>query len=441
MVAPHELERAVGVEAYASRTPGIGGRLRAAPADFRVVEREDFDAEPLDASPDAYPWLVLRVTLEGVDTNEFARTLSNAAGISRERVSWAGTKDANAVSTQLFTVRGLAPADVPEVRPDAVEIEIVGRAGRGIHLGDLLGNEFEIVVRDVEHPERIDDISAELEEFAGGRPGFPNFFGQQRFGSYRPVTHEVGLAILRRDWEGAAMAYLGAPSAHEPEDSRRAREFVTETRDWQTALERFPNRLRYERAMLHSLVDTGGDAPEDFRAALDTFPENLQRLFVHAAQSLVFNRILSERLSRDLPFAEPVVGDVVCFADRDAPEDIPLPDPDRTQVATEDRLDVLARHCRRERAFVTAPLPGTETALSDEVPGEIARAVLDDLELDTADFDLPEPYGSAGTRRAILVPVSPTIDREPITFSFTLPKGAYATAFLREYVKGSPLDL
>ncbi len=33
--------------------------------------------------------------------------------------------------------------------------------------------------------------------------------------------------------------------------------------------------------------------------------------------------MLSERLDRGLPFDEPVEGDVVCFADRDAPEGLP----------------------------------------------------------------------------------------------------------------------
>ncbi|MFP4530298.1 MAG: tRNA pseudouridine(13) synthase TruD [Halodesulfurarchaeum sp.] len=435
----HEDERPYGIEWYASDAAGVGGRLRDRPEDFRVRERERFAFHPIDADPGDYPWIVLRVTLENTDTNDFARELSNRLSISRERVGWAGTKDKRAVSTQLFSVRGIDPTAVPDV--SGASIEVIGRAGRGLGFGDLLGNEFEIVVRDPGSPNRVLEITAELEAQFGGRAGFPNYFGHQRFGSYRSITHEVGLAILKRDWEGAVMAYLGNPSPDEPPSSRDAREFVARTRDWETALEKFPNRLRYERTMLHDLQESGGETAEDYRRALETFPENLGRLFVNAAQSFVFNKILSRRLEVGLPFHEPVAGDVVAFADTDAPADFPLPDVDRIQRAGAGQTDVLARHCERDRAFVTAPLVGTETELAGGQPGEIERAVLERHDIEPADFDLPEPYHSTGTRRAMLVRVDPTIEVEPLTFEFGLPKGSYATVFLREYLKVSPLEM
>ncbi|NIB98631.1 tRNA pseudouridine(13) synthase TruD [Halobacterium sp. R2-5] len=470
----HELERAVGMAYYASDSDGTGGRLRESPADFRVTEIEEFDTQPVDADVGDYPWLVLRATLTSWDTNDFARELANRLGMSRERVTWAGTKDRHAVTTQLFAAREVEPEDLPEIS-DA-EVEVVGRAGRGLAFGDLAGNEFRVVVRDPDAPEQAEAVTGALAAFAGGDPGVPNYFGQQRFGSKRPVTHEVGLAILRGDWESAAMAYLGNPTEYEPEDSSRARRFVEDTRDWQAALAEFPSRLRYERTMLHELADGGG-----FRDAVETFPSNLQRLFVHAAQSYAFNRMLSERMERGLPFHEPVEGDVVWFAESDAPEGVARPDSSREQRVTADRVDVMARHCARGRAFVTAPLVGTDTELAEGEPGEIERSVLDDLDLEPADFDLPGEFDSSGTRRAVLLRpdldvrktttsssavsrktessemtrdadgVSRTthqnaersedVERDPLAFEFSLPSGSYATVVLREYLKTSPLDL
>ena len=433
----HQDERPYGIEWYASDADGVGGRLRDRPSDFRVRERERFTVEAAGADTGDYPWLVLRATLQNQDTNDFARDLANQLGVSRERVSWAGTKDKRAVTTQLFSVRGIDPEALPDV---GAEVAVVGRAGRGLAFGDLLGNEFTVVVREPQAPERAATVTEQLAERFGGRPGVPNFFGHQRFGSYRAITHEVGLALLQDDWEGAVMAYLGNPSEHEPERSRAAREFVQSTRDWAAALDRFPRRLRYERAMLHALAD-GEDTSADYREALDTFPENLQRLFVNAAQSLLFNRILSRRLEAGLPFHEPVAGDVVAFADESAPDDFPLPDVDREQRVSAGQESIMARHCERQRAFVTAPLVGTETELAEGEPGEIERDVLEAVGVEPADFDLPEPYHSTGTRRAVLVPVDPVIEQDPLTFSFSLPKGSYATVLLREYLKGSPREL
>ncbi len=455
----HPTEQAVGMEYYVTDTDGVGGHLREDDEHFRVRELERFETQPVDAPTDAYPHLVFRATLRGWDTNDFASRVSDALGISRERVNWAGTKDKYAVTTQLFSVYGAEPDDLPGV--DGAELEVIGRAGRSIEFGDLAGNAFELVVTDPDRPANADPITDELHAFGGldsgaiggsvdwttssGDPetiGVPNFFGQQRFGSRRPVTHEVGLAIVRGDWEGAVMAYLGDPTDAEPDSTQEARAFVEESRDWQAALDRFPNRLRYERSMLHELAECDGEpGPETFRAALERVPSNLQRLFVHAAQSYAFNRMLSERLERGLPFDEPIAGDVVCFADTDAPDGLVLPDTDRLQRVDDRRVRSVRRHCERGRAFVTAPLVGTETELADGEQGEIERAVLDDLDLEPGDFDLPGEFYSSGTRRAILVTTTIGVDQEPLTLSFALPKGSYATVVLREYLKVDPIDL
>jgi len=132
---------------------------------------------------------------------------------------------------------------------------------------------------------------------------------------------------------------------------------------------------------------------------------------------------------------------VVCFSDTDAPDGLELPDTDRLQRVDERRVDSVTRHCERGRAFVTAPLVGTETDLADGEQGEIERAVLEDLGLEPADFDLPGEFHSSGTRRAMLLRTDLSLETEPLTLEFALPKGSYATVVLREYLKVDPVDL
>jgi tRNA pseudouridine13 synthase len=436
------------MEYYASDTDGTGGHLRDRPADFRVRELEAFDTEPLDADPGAYPYLVLRAKLNDWDTNDFAARIADALGMSRERVGWAGTKDKRAVTTQLFSIDRPATGTLPEI--NGAELERVGRAGRSLQFGDLVGNAFEIRVREPERPEQAASITTALQRLATGNDdpaddatdddpvGVPNYFGQQRFGSRRPITHTVGEHIVREDWEGAVMAYLADAFETEPDATREAREFVGETRDWAEALERFPRGLGYERALLNEL-----QSGSTFQGALDALPTNLQRLFVHAAQSYAFNRIVSERLARGLPLHRPVAGDVVCFAGREGDAPITVPDTDRTQRVAADQVETVARHCERGRAFVTAPLVGVETTLADGEQGDIERAVLDDLGYTPDDFALPEPFHSAGTRRAMLVRTAIDIedDEAAQTYRFSLPKGSYATVLLREYLKVPPTAL
>ena len=478
----HPTERAVGIEYYVSGADGIGGRLRESPEDFRVRELEAFGAEPLDADTGSYPELVVRATLRDWDTNDFARRLSDALGVSRERVSWAGTKDKRAVTTQLFTVRGIDADELPEIR--GAEIEALGRAGRSLSFGDLAGNAFEIRVADAieDAPERVSAAVRDLRAFAGdgevppgdegnvpieATVGVPNYFGQQRFGSRRPVTHVVGLAIARGDPREAVRLYAGNPAETEPDDTRAARDRVdaafgvsdggevddpaadgTGDGDWAACLDAIPGKLRFERSMVHRLADrdVDPDAPpdhDDWWHALEAVPSNLQRLFVNAAQSYLFNRMLSERLRRGLPFDRPVAGDVVCFADGDAPGELYAPDTDRLQRVDDDRVDVVSRHCERGRAFVTAPLVGTETDLGDGEPGEIEREVLADAGIEPGDFALPGEFDSKGTRRAVLLRTDLDVSfagGDP-RFAFALPSGSYATVLLREFTKSGPLDL
>jgi tRNA pseudouridine13 synthase len=451
MRSAHTRERAVGIEHYVSDADGVGGRLRATPEAFRVRELEAFDTEPVDAADGAYPHLVVRATLREWDTNDFAKRISDALSMSRERVSWAGTKDKHAVTTQLFSLDGVAPEDLPEV--DGAELTVVGRAGRPVLFGDLAGNAFEIRVTDPDRPANAETITEQLRAFGDGDVAVPNYFGQQRFGSRRPVTHEVGLALARDSPRDAVLAYLGNPRETEPADTRRARERIEtavaeapdgddhdppESVGWATLAAETPRKLGFERSMLHALAEG-----EDYLDALRAVPSNLQALFVHAAQSFLFNRILSRRLERGLPFTRPVAGDVVCFADADAPADRPLPDTDRTTRVTEDRVAGVTRHCERGRAFVTAPLLGTDTDLADGDPGEIERAALEAVDLEPADFDLPGEFGSTGDRRAIAVALDPAIERsdDDLSVSFALPKGSYATVVLREYLKVDPMEM
>mgnify|MGYP005841653707 CR=1 FL=1 len=433
-------ESTVGIEYYVSETEGTGGRLRDRPADFRVEEREAFGADlrDLDADVGSYPHLVFRATLREWDTNDFASTLSKQLEVSRERVSWAGTKDKHAVTTQLFSIKHDAD-ELPAI--DGAGIELLGRAGRPVLFGDLLGNAFEIVVRDPERPENADGIAAELRRFRadgddpdGDEVAVPNYFGTQRFGSMRPITHRVGLDIVRGDWESAAVRYVCETSEREPERTRNARERLDDERAWETANDVLPGGLRFERSIAGRLAE-GVEGPADYRAALETLPTNLQRMFTNAAQSYVFNRILSERLRRGIPFGRPIAGDVVCFADDDG-----LPDPGRTQIVGDSQVGTIRRHCDRGRAFVTAPLVGTDTEFGGGEPAAIARELLADLGLERSDFDRPGEFGSTGTRRAIRVRTEFDTDPDPLTFRFSLPKGSYATVFTREFLKTDPAD-
>ena len=71
--------------------------------------------------------------------------------------------------------------------------------------------------------------------------------------------------------------------------------------------------------------------------------------------------------------------------------------------------------------------------------GELEQIALSEVGLSPSSFDLPGLFNSFGSMRPILTTTQLELQENPLTFSFDLPRGSYATVFLREYLK-SPLS-
>ena len=438
------VSRELGLDQRSTRLAGTGGQIRTELTDFRVREIEAVVPAPLDADADAYPHIVLRVGLQGWDTNAFAHTLADRLAVGTDRVAWAGTKDARAVTTQLFSVRATEVPRFPEL--EGATIDPIGRMGRALQFGDLWGNEFEIIVRDATESERAQAIAASLEAPDGSGIIVPNLFGPQRFGSHRPITHRVGAAIVAGEPREAVRRYLAESGGAEPDDTVAARAAVAESfalaeTNWGQLSGEFGRGLRFERALLQRMAELRPATDAAWYEVLDVLPWNLQRLFVHAFQAAIFNRIVAARMQAGVPLERPVEGDRVAFVDEDAPDGYAQPDLTRLTVATADTEDLITRHCRARRAFVMGPLVGTETALCGGRPGEIERTILEAVDVGPMDFELPEPYHSTGTLRSLMmwVDLELTMDvpRGGYTLRFGLPSGSYATAVTREFI-GQP---
>jgi len=227
-------EAAIGLEVYFSETSGIGGRLKRSPEDFQV---EEVSAYP--PRMEGGPVTIAKVTAQNWEMNRLVRQLSRALGIARERIGFAGTKDKRAITSQLMSFP--VPAErLLELDLHQITISDPYPAKKGITIGDLVGNAFTIKVTETElqGDELAQAIEATSEQLPPG--GFPNFFGVQRFGAVRPITHLVGKWIVKGDLEKAVMTYVANPLPEEREDTREARRRLQESGDFTEALEYYP---------------------------------------------------------------------------------------------------------------------------------------------------------------------------------------------------------
>ncbi|EQD78677.1 tRNA pseudouridine synthase D TruD, partial [mine drainage metagenome] len=193
-------DRTAGIHCYLTKGNGLPGDFKSTADDFVV---EEIPAKVDETKGGKY--LYLKVQLRNWETNKFLIYLSRILGVSRKRISYAGTKDRVGVTTQYFCIN--TPNDPPEITLDGVSVIAAFRSNHMLRLGDLIGNRFIVDLHANFQNDELSKIIQELDSLGG----FPNFFAYQRFGSRRPITHIVGKYILKGDFKSAVMEYLCDP--------------------------------------------------------------------------------------------------------------------------------------------------------------------------------------------------------------------------------------
>lgn len=419
-ISPPPQEKYIGMEVFFTSTPGVGGRIKVYPEDFLVEEI------PVLPHPGDGKYVIARVEARGWEMNALLKKFSAILRIPVSAIGFAGMKDRRAVTRQIMSFP--CPIDeVAKINLRNVRVEVLYRSYKPIFRGQLKGNKFDVVVRDVKDDVSSVKITAEEIENAGG---FPNFFGVQRFGVMRPITHTVGKYILLGDMEKAVMTYVANPIEGEDESSYNARKFLEDNMDFAGALKMYPKRLIFERQMIEHLSRREGD----WTGALKKLPKNLSVMFIHAYQSYLFNRILSMRLKRGIPINEAVEGDIIItFENGDVQS--------RKGIKVKkSNIEKINNQIRKGNCFPSGIIMGYDAEFAEGEMGEIERKVIEEEGITPEKFvvhDIPF-LSSGGMRRIILSPLKRIrweMGDSILKLSFSLPKGCYATCLLREFMK------
>lgn len=415
-----ELEKMLGMEVYISKSPGIGGRIRQFPEDF-MVEEVLSDGSKAEIGPVRKSlnvagkgrYLACVLVKRDWDTLLAVKAITEQLDLSAESVHIAGIKDAKAVTAQHVSIGRVTPEQVSQVKIKDINLYPLRFVNEKIHSGLLSGNCFRIVIRAIACSsyaieKRIENIQKEV----SGLSGIANFFGHQRFGTIRPITHVVGEHVIRGEWEKAAFAFLAMSSEYEHPEARRVRQQLWDERDFKAALHCFPHKLKYERFMLRHLAKHRND----FVGAFRRLPMKLCRLFVQAYQSFLFNKFLSTRIKHEMPLDKVLNGDYTV----------------KVNNAT----------------CVALPLVGFKQFFSTGKQGEIEMEILEAEDVKPNYFrvpQMPKISASGGLRTALASISSLSVEksvrdqanrsRQQVRIGFMLPRGSYATVLLREFMK------
>ena len=447
------LEKSIGIEVYATHSSGLGGIIRQHAEDF-VVEEVLVDGskaetdwsesqakhQALGSSNTKNRYLLCVMIKRNWDTFLALKAVAKQLDLSADCIQIAGIKDAKAVTAQHITVEALRAEEILNVQVKDIEVHPIGYFHSELSSYYILGNHFHITIRAISHSKsRIRERTAETVEELKAIGGAPNFFGHQRFGTTRPITHLVGKALVHGKLEKAAMLYLAKPSPYEHPESRQARMQLRKTQNFKQALKDFPKQLHYERLMLNRLAKN----PADFKGAFRKLPTKLRWLFTQAYQSYLFNKSLSKRLQKGHPLNKAEAGDYIVAVERSG-----LPMPKIRRVTSVETVAGINRAIQAGKMRLAIPLIGIRQHPSQGAQGEIEKQILEEEGIFQESFKIeaiPELSLRGGLRTA-LVPlndfslkgiskdtVNPSKNKAEV--SFTLYRGSYATVVLRELMK------
>ena len=303
----------VGIENIPAGRPV--GYLKLHPQDFIVEEISrdgmlhdiNLEGKGADLSGEGATYFVDLVKV-GISTLEVKDQLADILGVDGKNIGYAGIKDKLALTSQVISIRGVAdPARINEIQADNFFLKNIRRGKGVVANGELQGNRFTITLRTAEvmTDEVRHDMERRLQE--ANDDGFWNFFYLQRFGTPRLLAHLLGRLIVKGDYEGAVKMFCTKVAPRELPYFAAIRQAVErQWGDWPAIagmIDCFPYHFHLERSFIHHLIHKRGD----FLGALHTLPDQI-RLWIYSYDCYLFNRKLSELIAAgEVPLSLPLI--------------------------------------------------------------------------------------------------------------------------------------
>ena len=359
-----------------------------------------------------------------LSTLEALEQIARHLGCQRGDFGYAGLKDRKGVTQQTLSIAGVDQGAVEALDIPKIELLWVTRHQNKLRVGHLFGNRFSIRIRGIDTG-AVEQVAPIVESIR--KLGLPNYYGPQRFGN-RGDAQWIGAALLGGDHRAGLRRILGAPSPMEGNPRVVQARWYFEQFRWVDALDTYPLGYRDERRLLRYLLRHG----EKYRGAVKQLRSEILRLYFSALQSFLFNEILELRLGRSGDPGELLDGDVAYQHHNGS-------------VFRVDSAEELRERLERFEISPSGAIFGIKTVQTEKVPYAVETAVLDAHGLRSSDFhQLVQRCRLEGGRRPLRVPVRDLEWRveeddgsgeRSVVFDFFLPKGSYATTFLREIMK------
>ena len=385
-----EIDSEVGLSVYSTKFSGSKGKIKQSNEDFQVSEV--ISEKALGTISEDNGLSVYLLTKNGIDTTHALHDIEKRYGLSLRAL---GLKDSNAVTEQFVQTKTVSRS-LEKIEGKKYSLKRIGFSKKPIAKQDMLGNKFRIKISDSTNISQFDEYDKIL-----------NFFGYQRFGSKRPITHLVGKAIIQKNYQTAIHFLLGYSSKYDSDENNHYRKLISERKSDSEVIDELPKSMDIEITILKSLVKS-----DDQKIAIRKIPLQMRRFYVQAYQSYIYNKTLSMAFAYEEDLFLPQENDV-CY----------------------DRTNKLGKFQNELGQRLTVPLVGHSYFKKTRFDYYIQK-ILEEEEILPSDFlikDFQEISAEGGFRNSSIQ--CDDFQASNDTVEFQLSRGSYATIIIREILK------
>ena len=386
-----EIDSELGLSVYSTKSPGTNGKIKQTNEDFEV--NEIISEKALNVISEDKGLAVYILRKNGIDTIHALRDVEKRFGLVLRAL---GLKDANAVTEQYVQAKTVSRS-LEQLEGEKYSLKRIGFTKKPIAKQDMLGNKFKI---------KISGLTNDVSQFTE-HDKILNFFGYQRFGSKRPVTHLIGKAIIQRNYQQAIDFLLSYSSKYDSGENNQYRKLISERKSDLEVIDQIPKSMDIEISVLKSLAKSN-----DQKTTIREIPLQMRRFYIHAYQSYIFNKTLSMAFEYEENLFNPQENDV-CY----------------------DRTNKLGKFQNEPDQRLTIPLVGHSYFTKTRFDYYIQK-ILEQEEISPSMFlikDFQEISVEGGFRNASIQ--CDGFHASDNMIEFQLSRGSYATIVIREILK------
>lgn len=415
-----EIDKLAGISCYATSTIGVDGQIKKNYTDFFVQEilKDDFLRQLSSSQQSNFSFPIYKIEKEGIDSIHAVMLLRKKTGLNLKII---GMKDAKATTIQYASsIRSPNSRKLTEgIKIGPVMLSLVGYSKKPLEKNNLIGNFFRIRITNTKKP-----YSNDIMKFISEIDKIGNYYGLQRFGSERLVTHLVGKAILNREFDKAVKILMTYTTKYDSKFSIEIREKLNDVRNNPSIVKEIPKGMDIEKNLALEILNGKNSI-----AALRSIPITIRRLFVQAFQSFLFNKTLSKAIENDFSLTKPEINDL-CF-----------------EVYKNNlefgKIRKYNTKNNSKKGIIMLPiirLPGYSFQPGNNRFDKILKDYMSLENMTAKDFfikEMQELSESGGFRQASFYckDFGYRIEDNSIIVEFSAPKGSYATILLRELIK------